>query len=309
MKNFEPRPILPLQNRVMLPFNELIERERRFKKSIEEICLGKKPLFPLEENLRMERGKEELVMMGGRPFAIICASVVVPGDYVEHEISKFADQIDKLALNAPGAMATKYHLDAADITQIIDDAAYVRFFTTKHTDGPSYAKRWTLKGEELLEGTGTAITPWPVGVDVVVGAPTAVAPGIVSRYRQIAQRIKSFKNIYTTGDGELLGIEKGHSTIDPSTAKPFLRIELVAGGHPEIKYVRSIYQGIEIEKNWSDGKGMVPLDKPTKSSYTDEGALPPVGASALWGYQAIYLLNDKRTGNFCDVFWVTVKGV
>jgi hypothetical protein len=309
MKTFEFKKMLPLQNEVMLPFIELIERERIIKKSIEEICLGKKSAFPMNENLRINKGKEEIVMIGGRPFAIICATVVVGHDYVEREIAKLADQLDKLALNAPGAMALKYHLNAADTTEIIDDAAYVRFYATKHTDGASYEKRWTLKGEELLFGTGIAVSDWPTGIDVVTGAPTPVAPGIVARYREKAQRIKSFKSIYTTGDGEYLGIEAGHSTIDPSVAKPFLRIELVAGGHPEIKYVKSIYQGIELQKNWSDGKGMVGLDKPTKSSYTDESTLPPIGASALWGYQAIFLLNDKRTGSFCDVFWVTVKGV
>jgi len=308
MKTFEFKPMLPLQNGAMIPFNELIERERRFKKSIEEICLGKKPEFRLDEKIGIKKGKEEIIIIGGRPFAIICATVVVPKDYVEKEIPKLADQLDKLALNMPGVLATRYRMIAADITQITDDAAYVRFFATKHTDGPSYSKRWTDKGEELLFGAGTTISAWPTGIDVST-PPTAVPPGIVKRYREIAQRVKSFKSIYTVADGELLGIEPGHSTIDPSTAKPFLRIEPVAGGHPEIKYVRSIFQGIEIQKNWSDGKGMVPLEKPTKSSYTDMGTLPAVGASALWGYQAIYLLNDARTGSFCDVVWVTVKGV
>ena len=308
MKTYELKPMLPLQGGAMIPFNELIERERKKEKLIKEICLGKMSKFPFNEKIRIERGHEEIVMMGGRPFSIVCATVVVPSDYVEHEIPKLADQLDKLALNAPGAMATKYHLDIADTAEIINDAAYVRYFATKHVDGPSYGKRWTLKGEELLFGTGSSISAWPTGVDVST-PPTPVQPGIVARYREKAQRIKSFKSIYTPGDGEYLGIVAGHSTIDPATAKPFLRWSLADGGHPEIKYVRSIYQGIELQKDISDGHGMKGLAMPTKSVYLDESTLPAVGVSALWGYQAIFLLDDKRTGFFCDVVWITVRGI
>jgi len=308
MKNFKIEQALPLLHGAKFSFNELIERESKFRNALRENPFEKQGKFPCNERMESQGKGGRIVRIEGIPFLIVAALINNPHDYVEHEISKIADQLDKLALNLPGAMETKYKFVAGDITHVVNDAAYVRYYATKHVDGPSYAKRWTIKGEESLYGTGTSISAWPVGVDVST-PPTEVAPGIIARYREIAQRIKVQKSIYSVGDGEYLGIEKGHSTIDPSLAKPHLRWDLVAGGHPELKFVKSIYDGIELQKNWSDGKGMVALDKPKLPHYTDMGALPAVGASALWGYQAIYLLNDKRTGTFCDVVWITVKGI
>ncbi len=308
MKNLNIKEILPLQNGVMLPFHELLEREMKNRRIIEEIALRKEGKFLMPELMEKERNEGTVIMIEGRPFLIALATIVKPKDYVEQEIPLLANQLDKFALNLPGTLATKYKFIASDVTEVVNDAAYVRFYATKHTEGPIYAKKWTSKGDELLFGTGTSVSAWPVGVDVST-PPTSVAPGIVARYREKVQRIKVQKSIYSVTDGETLGFEIGHSSINPLTAKPHLRWELVAGGHPEIKYVKSIYDGVELQKNSSNGSGMVALDKPKLPHFTDMSALPAVGASALWGYQAIYLLDDKRTGSFCDVVWITVKGI
>src|ERR1017187_8574660 len=288
MKNLTVKEILDIRKDSRIPNIELLERERESNRIYEKIRFGKEEKFPVHEMTWRERNEGRIVRIGGRPFLVIAALINDPHDYVEHEIPKLADQLDKLALNLPGTLATKYKFTAGDITEVVNDASNMRFYATKHIDGASYSKRWTIKGDELLFGTGTSITDWVTGIDVT-GSPVTVLPGLVIRYREKAQRIKVQKSIYTLGEGELLGIEKGHSTIDPSLAKPYLRWDLVAGGHPELKYVKSIYDGLELQKNWSDGKGMVAFDKPTKPSLTDMSALPAVGASALWGYQAIYL--------------------
>jgi hypothetical protein len=308
MRNSEFKEKLPLQNGAKFPFNELLEREKKSCKSLEEMHLEDERKFHIHERIGNSRSQEKIISVGGRPFAIICPLITHAEDYVEHEIPKIADQLDKYALTVPGALATKYKFDSDDITEITNDAAYVRYYATKHIYGAIYSHKWTSKGEELLYGTGSSVSGWPEGVDVST-PPTNVQPGIIGRYRIKAQRMKAMKNLYTITDGQEMGIEAGHTSIDPSLAKPFLRWDLVAGGHPELKYVKSIYDGAEFQKNWSDGKGMVALDKPTKPSLTDMSTLPAVGASALWGYQAIYLLDDKRTGSFCDVLWITVKGV
>ena len=308
MKNFSIKEILPLPNGVMLPFQELMERKRISRKIIDNIFPDKKGEFRFREGMETESTGGKIIMIEGRPFLIALATVVKPKDYVQTEIPLLADQLDKFALNLPGTLATKYKFIAGDVTEVVNDAAYVRFYATKHTDGPVYGHKWTSKGDEMLFGTLPTGSAWPVSVSVA-SPPTEVAPGIIARYREKVQRIKVQKSIYSVTDGQTLGFEIGHSSIDPSTAKPHLRIDLVEGGHPEIKYVKSIFDGLELQKNWSDGKGMVAMDKPKLPHLTDMGALPAPGQSALWGYQAIYLLNDKRTGTFCDVVWITVKGI
>ncbi len=308
MKNLSIQEILANPKDSMIPFIELMERERKSRGIIEEISFDRDRKIPFHEMTGRERNESKIIMIGERPFSIVLALIDKPHDFVEKNIPKLADQLDKLALNFPGALATKYKFITADVTPIINDAAYVRYYATKHVDGPSYSKRWTSKGEEMLYGTGSSISAWPTGIDVST-PPTDVEPGIVERYREVARRIKALKSIYTITDGEYLGIEAGHSTIDPTLAKPYIRWDLVAGGHPELKVVKSVYDAIEFQKNWSDGKGMVALDKTTKPTYDDMSTLPAVGASALWGYQAIYNLNNARTGFFSDVAWITVKGV
>jgi hypothetical protein len=227
-------------------------------------------------------------------------------DYVKHNASQFADQMDRMKLRLP-SYSTKYGTATGIVSQQLKDAVWWRYFFTKHEAVPDYGKAWTTLAKHKLSGTGTTATIWPLGQDVSAPPPD-VLDGIVPRYRDLVQSIKGQKLIYLLDDGIDMGFEPPVTTIDPTVAMPVLKIVLIGGGHPYITYVRGIYQGIEILVDRGDGKGMVALFSPTNPYYTDNTTLPAVNVSALWKYQAIYLLNDARVGSWCDIVQVTVHG-
>ena len=131
----------------------------------------------------------------------------------------------------------------------------------------------------MLFGTGATSSAYPTSLDLS-GAPTQVNPGIVRRFRELAQIIKNQKSIYTEKDGLDLGIVAIKPGFDPSAGTPDVKVTLVEGGHPQLKYTRGDYDGILINKDSGDGKGFVFLDKTTNIRYIDNSALPAAGGGS-----------------------------
>ncbi len=228
-------------------------------------------------------------------------------NYVKTNEAELADQLDRMKLRLP-SYASKYGIASGIVTQQAKDANWWRYYHTKHEGVPDYGKGWTVLGKHKLHGTGTTGTIWPLGQDVSTPA-VDVTDGIIPRYCSLVQSMKNQKLIYLHDDGTDMGFEAEHGTVDPTLAKPNLKIILVGGGHPYLTYTKGVYQGIEIQVDRNDGHGMVPLFSPTNPYYTDNFALPPVNTSALWKYQAIYLLDDQRVGIWCNIVPVTVRGI
>src|ERR1039458_5024184 len=210
MKNFKIEEKMPIINIGGIAFQELLERERKGKRTVEEISFDMERKIPFHERMEREKNYGRIIMMEGRPFMIIAALVNKPKDYVETEIPKLANQLDKYALNI-STYKTKYKFDTPDVDEIIADAAYSRFYADLHNEGATYAHKWTSKGDEMYYGTGSSVSVWPTGADVSA-PPADVPPGIVDRYRIKVQRMKVQRNVYTVNDGQAMGFEIGHSS-------------------------------------------------------------------------------------------------
>ena len=237
---------------------------------------------------------------------------VISSDFVKASATEFADQLDQFSnslngLTGPTALATKYGYTTGELLSIKRDAAYWRFWFTKHGAGATYAKAWTDKGEEARHGTGPSSSGWPVGADIS-GAPIDVLPGIEKRFRAMAKKAKD-QTIYTPGDGNNMAIEVVHVEFVPGAGKPDLKIKLTGGGHPKIKYIQSKYVGIRVYKNSNDGHGWVFLCVCNDPEFTDMSALPAVGTSAVWSYKAFYLFGGEEVGTISKDTTITVMGL
>lgn len=240
---------------------------------------------------------------------IILPMVVHSDDYVEGEFAKYALQLKTFAEKTPGAFATKYGLSVPFLAEALKDSDFVNYFVSKYVQVGFFAKSFTNRKDELLNGTGVVLVAFPTPIDTVTGMPLSVAPGTTTRFREKAQFIKNQKGKYLVADGEIMYIEKIHSVFDPTTGKPVFSPSLVGGGHPHLDYTKSKFSGVEIQKDSNDGHGFVFADKTTNPSWVDNSPLPAANTSALWKYQGIYLLNNVRQGNWSDPVSVTVKGV
>ncbi len=94
-------------------------------------------------------------------------------------------------------------------------------------------------------------------------------------------------------------------TID---GKPIVK-ESLHVGHPFFKYVKSGYEGVQIYKDWGDGKGFVKFDKAINPTYTDNSALPAAGVAVSWKYKFIYLYKEAEVGTPSEIVEVLVTGM
>ena len=210
--------------------------------------------------------------------------------------------------NKIGTYATKYNVVAAEVTDMVNSAAFYDFWYNYTNQNGEYNKKLTHYKTELREGVPAGATPSVTPVPpTFAAAPTSVAPGIFYRASSLATIIKKRTN-YTIADGNDLGIEGVDMT--PTTQKsqaeikPIISVRLVQGGKPEVVWAKDDFDGIDIFVD--RGNNMFEfLATDTYPNYTDNAPLPTTGA-ALWKYKAIYKYDDEQTGQYSDIVSIAV---
>lgn len=197
-------------------------------------------------------------------------------------------------------------LTAAEESSVKADALAFDYVITNQLAMQTFAQNYTAFKNLLRKGGEPALGALPVAP--AAGAPPAMPlPNIENRFRNLLQRIVH-NSAYTVAIGEDLGIE-GPATLSKASlgnGKPLFFIDLSSGGHPNLRWTKGSYQGIEI---WKDsGSGFVKLDRDMRPDYIDKSNLPAAGVATLWKYKVIYLMDDEVIGNWSDVVTVTVHG-
>lgn len=224
--------------------------------------------------------------------------------YIEREDTKFAVQYSQFAQKI-GTYAPTLGLTPAEVTSIQADADYMGYCVFNQPDIQAYAQTVTNYKNQMRYGNGTVLPgpfPAPPTLDP---SPSLVAPNIEGRFRQLLQRI-THSTAYTTAMGEDLGIEAPVTPFNPQDGKPSFSISLSSGGHPNLKWVKGKFQGVEIFKN--TGNGWQRLDKDFSPDYIDKSPLPAPGQTANWSYKMIYLYKDEVVGSYSDEVSITVTG-
>ncbi len=206
-----------------------------------------------------------------------------------------------------GNYAAKYNITPAEVTDMLNSLQYFIYWMDYRKKYDEYLFKLTEFKNELINGVDAgalgSVQPAP---PVISAPPVAVSPGIFKRATSIANVIKS-KSIYTIADGNDLGIEGAESIIDVQHMKPELKLHLIAGGHPEIKWTKQRMDGIEIHVDRGTGKWEL-LAYDSHPDYIDTAPLPALGSSIIWKYKAIYRYNDLYAGLWSDVVEITVTG-
>ncbi len=215
-----------------------------------------------------------------------------------------ADFLDHLAATLP-KYAGLLEISDADIATLQADAASFRYTLHTLNDMQAYAQHWTAYKNVLRDG-GNGSAEWPVPPSLDQPIPPAVAPGIIPRTTALVSRIKTLKN-YTPAIGQDLRIIGTSHTVDPSSWKPLLSVQIKAA-HPVILWTKGKSSAIEIWVDRNDGNGFVFLIINTEPNTTDPTPLPAPGTSSVWNYKAIYRFHDEQVGQWSDVVSVTVGG-
>lgn len=213
---------------------------------------------------------------------------------------RFRDQIGSylpvLAIAADDPQIAQQAADATRFRALLDFAVTMQ----------SASKASTGEKEHELYGRGGApanlVLPTPG-----VGFPAAVPPGIVGRFRKLAQRVKA-QTAYNEAMGLALGIEAAQRVKPNLTAvRPVLALELT-GGRVWVDWkwqgLREWLDGIELQVD--RGAGFEVLTYDSTEGYSDPAPLP--ATPTVWKYRAIYRVDDASVGQWSQTAQILVGG-
>ncbi len=218
------------------------------------------------------------------------------------QVTRFCERVDTHA----GVLG----LDPAKVAAIKADNEFFRKTYLYMENFRGFAESFTNYKELLRHGKGDEVLgPFPVAPVIETPAPTPTFANAQKRFAGIIGDCTNSSN-YTKNIGEDLGIEAPVTPFNPADGQPVLKPGMSTGGHPELKWKKGKFDGIEIWIDRGDGKGWVFLDKDMRPDFTDKiTPLPAAGASAVWKYRAIYLYKGEQVGQWSATVTVTVHGI
>lgn len=197
--------------------------------------------------------------------------------------------------------ATTLGLSAGDVSAQAEDATWFRYALNYTLIIRDRAQQWTDYKNTLLNGTGPA--DYPPYTTAPSTEPPAVTLGVLTRFRELARRIKAAP-AYTEGIGEALGIVGPDSAgPDLSTITPQISLRTI-GGQVEVIWNKQGMEAVEIQKD--EGSGWHFLATDTRPNFIDTTAFP--SPAAMWKYRAIYTQDSQRVGQWSNVAEITVGG-
>lgn len=209
-------------------------------------------------------------------------------------LERFSDNI--------GSFSALLGLTAPAVAAQAADATWFRYTLNHAISMKDSGSQWVAYKNLLLTGTGTAAVP--VTPPLPSPQPSSVAPGILTRFRELVRRIKAAP-AYTEAIGEALGII-GPDSIDedPATLTPEISLR-TSGGQVEVVWTKGSQEGVEIQKDSGNGQWIF-LALDTRPNYIDTTPMP--ATSAKWKYRAIYSNDAQRTGQWSNVAEIVVGG-
>lgn len=193
---------------------------------------------------------------------------------------------------------------APEMADQADDAVWFRYILTNMMIVRDSSVQWTNFKNLILNGPGDGSIPaTPVTTPPATPAPTAMPPGILTRFRELARRIKASAG-YTDAIGQALGIVGPDSAgPDISTITPQISLRTV-GDKVEVIWNKQGMEAVEIHKDSGTGWHFLATD--TRPNYFDTTPFP--SPAAHWKYRAIYTEDSQRVGQWSPVVEITVGG-
>jgi hypothetical protein len=224
--------------------------------------------------------------------------------YMPHDDAGKAELLEHLAAIMP-KYAELLEIKPEDIATLQADAFNFRLALQEQGDWQSFAQHWTAFKNQLRDDEDGQVE-WPVPPLLGSMNRPAVLSGIIPRTSTLVAHLKTHKK-FTTAIGQDLWVIGTSHVIDPTTWKPILNVQIIAG-HPVIVWTKGKAGGIEIWVDRNDGNGFVLLAVNNEPNTTDPTPLPAPGTSATWKYKAIYRLHDAQVGQWSDVMSISVGG-
>ena len=203
-------------------------------------------------------------------------------------------------------LAAKYGIEPDTLSETKADTNWTKYWVQAKFN----AKQQEKQLSEFIEATangelGSPATTAPTW-SLPDGVPDDVPPGIKKRIREIANRIKDQKSIYTLADGELLGIVTGEETGKPEADyAPTMKITQMSQYHLEFEFRKEGLDAVRFEFRRKGGAWQ-PVGDSAKSP-TDFMITPETpGEAEQIEIRAVFLKDYQPFGSYSPIYTATV---
>ena len=221
--------------------------------------------------------------------------------FVEKNNGLFSLQITIFSEELPNYLSLGF--DAADVTEAVDDAAFMAWMVKCDAKVGNYKLGWKAFENTGRGGSASVLVLTPPAALVFDAMPTLVKPGIQKRFAEKAAKAKAnpdcsediqkILGIYTSPDGGV-------------TTAPDLKA-IFQAGNPVLSFHKYGRSAINIYRNTGAGYDTKPYKTLTKSPFRDTD-LPAAGVAGHFKYKGIFLVNDVEVGSFSPEISVNVVG-
>ena len=227
-------------------------------------------------------------------------------DWLPRDGQSLCEWAENLKVEFPG-IASSLGFSAGEITAVLLDCNYCLFVCRAAADADSTARAWVQARETLLSGNANSgILTFPNGALPAQPAVAAPAPGILTRFRAFAKRVKGSPT-YTPAVGQSLRIVGSSSPVDPASAKPKLRVKPLPMFQSELQWPRLSFSGAFTRSQRDGETGWTDHGIKTGNTFVDDRPLAEAGKPEVRRYQQIYVRNDGPVGLWSDVVEVTLQ--
>lgn len=213
----------------------------------------------------------------------------------------------------PGALATKYDVDAAQLLRLRHGRYAFGWFLAANPVARQWCQSLTDAHDGMTTGAPGPLQPLP-GLPPLPPVPTfntppvtaQLEPGFFDFLGRLVQQIKNHP-AYDEADGILLKIVGAEVPPPDPAIVPVVKWEFAASGRPVLIVPKTPFQGYQV---WA-GRGTAPLVEAgfsTTRKFELALPLPAPGQAEVWRVQVQYRYQNKPFGQKSQIIEIPVRG-
>jgi hypothetical protein len=203
-------------------------------------------------------------------------------------------------------LASKYGVVKAKTDELEADNVWTQFWAAAQETSKQQKKQVTDYVDAVKKGKlgspALANPVWDLGTP-----PAVVPPGINDRIREVANFIKAQKSIYTTADGELLGVVTAEEAGKAENEYiPALKLESEPNYNLDTDFRLFGLDALQVEYRFKGGDWHIAATL-TRSPGTFHIIPTTVGEAQTVEIRAVFIVNSKPFGEYSPIYATVIK--
>lgn len=225
-------------------------------------------------------------------------------DFLPNNWSAFAEWLDNFFTQF-GTLAAKYGL-TAELTPLERDNLWTQYWIQAKFTAKQQEKQLSDYIELVANGDTGESQPTDPAWALPPNTPNGVAPGIKKRIRAIVRQIKA-NPVYTTADGELLGIVgTDDNSLSPETTAPELKLRSLPNFAVETEFRKYGLDALRIEIRHKNGQWQLAAILTSSPGIFNVVPNTPGDAEQI-EVRAVFVIKNQPFGNYSPTYNAVIQ--